>query len=75
MPALPPAFASVVAAAGALPLDDFAGYLIRSRTTIGVPLCQDLALRLSLEITYDGDPPSGTEALDILGLVGVEYQF
>jgi putative salt-induced outer membrane protein YdiY len=58
-----------------LPLDDVASYLLRSRTTIGVPLCQDLALRLSLEITYDADPPSGTEALDVLGLVGVEYQF
>jgi putative salt-induced outer membrane protein YdiY len=58
-----------------VPLNDPGDYLARSRTTLGVPLCQDLALRLSLEITYQGDPPPGTQALDILGLVGVEYQF
>jgi hypothetical protein len=58
-----------------VPLNDFGRYLARSRTTLGVPLCKDLALRLSLEITYQGDPPADTEALDILGLVGIEYQF
>jgi putative salt-induced outer membrane protein YdiY len=58
-----------------VPLNDFGRYLARSRTTLGVPLCKDLALRLSLEITYQGDPPDDTDALDILGLVGIEYQF
>ena len=58
-----------------VPLDDPGAYLARSKTILGMPLCKDLALRLSLEITYQGDPPSGTEALDILGLVGIEYQF
>jgi putative salt-induced outer membrane protein YdiY len=58
-----------------VPLNDFGRYLARSRTLLGVPLCKDLALRLSLEITYQGDPPDDTEALDILGLVGIEYQF
>jgi putative salt-induced outer membrane protein YdiY len=58
-----------------VPLDDPAGYLARSKTILGMPLCKDLALRLSLEITYQGDPPPGTQALDILGLVGIEYQF
>jgi putative salt-induced outer membrane protein YdiY len=58
-----------------VPFTDAGDYLARSRTTLGVPLCKSLALRLSLEITYQGDPPDGTDALDILGLVGVEYQF
>lgn len=58
-----------------VPLTDPSGYLARSRTVIGLPLCKDLALRFSLEITYQGDPPNDSKALDILGLVGVEYQF
>jgi hypothetical protein len=58
-----------------VPIDDPGRYLARSKTLLGVPLCKDLALRLSLEITYQGDPPTGTQALDILGLVGIEYQF
>jgi len=58
-----------------VPLDDPSGYLARSKSILGMPLCKDLALRLSLEITYQGDPPPGTKPLDILGLVGVEYQF
>jgi putative salt-induced outer membrane protein YdiY len=58
-----------------VPFDDFGRYLARSRTVLGMPLCKDLALRLSLEITYQGEPPSGGEALDVLGLVGIEYQF
>jgi putative salt-induced outer membrane protein YdiY len=58
-----------------VPLDDPDRYLARSKTLLGIPICKDLALRFSLEITYQGDPPPGTQALDILGLIGVEYQF
>lgn len=57
------------------PVDDFANYLARSKTRLGVPLCKDLALRFSLEMTYQGAPPAGTEPLQVLGLVGIEFQF
>ncbi len=58
-----------------VPFDDPGRYLAKARSIFTVPISESIRMRTSLELNYQGDPPPNTERLDILGLVGLEYQF
>ena len=58
-----------------VPFDDPGRFLAKSRTLFTVPISTSIRMRTSLELNYQGSPAPNTDKLDILGLVGLEYQF
>ena len=57
------------------PLGDFDRYILQSLTTLTYPLGGSWNLENSLAITYVGDPPSGTDRLDLVLTIGLSYTF
>lgn len=58
-----------------VPLNDAGRFLARSRSVFSVPLSKSWSMNTSLELNFQGRPPASTKSLDILALVGLEYQF
>lgn len=58
-----------------MPLTEVDGWILRSVTSVEVPLSDSWYLKNSLELDYQAAPPAGTKNLDLKALVGVEYQF
>ncbi|HYC78041.1 MAG TPA: DUF481 domain-containing protein [Planctomycetota bacterium] len=58
-----------------LPLDDMDAFLVRARTSLAVPVAEGWSMKTSVDLQYQGEPAAGTENLDILFLIGLEYQF
>lgn len=58
-----------------MPFSEVDGWILRSITSLNVPLSDAWYLKNSLELDYQAAPPAGTENLDIRVLLGIEYSF